>query len=78
MSYSPRTIDAAEATLKAGGWSVGDAAYRRDHGIVWLVTCIRGDERITIEADNQLAAWQRAVELSRVGLYVHPSQDFFT
>lgn len=62
MSYPPRTIDAAEAILKASSWSVGDVAYRGDHGIVWLVTCIRGEERVVTEADSQLAAWKRAVE----------------
>jgi len=62
MSYAPRAIDSAEAIRTARGWSAGDVAYRRDHGIVWLVTCIRGEERVVSEAKNQLAAWQAAAE----------------
>lgn len=40
------TIDEAQAELKAAGWRTGDAAFKENGAIVWMVYCHRGETKL--------------------------------
>jgi hypothetical protein len=55
-------VDGSHDVLHTAGWSVGDARITMPHGLVWLVTCTRGQHMVQTTAPTQAEAWQLAVD----------------
>jgi hypothetical protein len=57
--------------LRRAGWSVGDAAFTGEGGLVWVVTGSNGENLIRAEgatrADAWLAACEQAMSLGMLG-----------
>jgi hypothetical protein len=55
--------DTSQAKLHDAAWSVGEIAVQTPAGAVWMVYCLRGDQRIVAKAPRQTDAWREAANM---------------
>ena len=61
------TDELAEAInrLHRSGWSIGDAAFAGQGGMIWVVTGRNGENLLRAEGPTEVSAWRRALDEAR-------------